>query len=80
MDRRIFVPQRLAWFLRLAPAKGTDVKPNTTALSKLARAIIQIAGAILLVLGVEAVTNGAQFSAWLLLPTGGWLFGRSMGA
>jgi hypothetical protein len=55
------------------------VKPNTTELSKQARAIIQIAGAILLVLGVEAVTNGAQFSAWLLLPTGGWLFGRSMG-
>jgi hypothetical protein len=56
------------------------VKQNTTELSKQARAVIQIAGALLLVLGVEAVTNGAQFTAWLVLPTGGWLFGRSMGA
>jgi hypothetical protein len=56
------------------------VEQNTTELSKQARAVIQIAGALLLVLGVEAVTNGAQFTAWLVLPTGGWLFGRSMGA
>jgi hypothetical protein len=57
-----------------------NVKQNTTELSKQARAVIQIAGALLLVLGVEAVSNGAQFTAWLALPTGGWLFGRSMGA
>jgi hypothetical protein len=56
------------------------VKQDTTKLSKQARAVIQIAGAIMLVFGVEAVSNGAQFSAWMLLPTAGWLFGRSLSA
>jgi hypothetical protein len=54
------------------------VKENSDLLSKQARAIIQIAGAILLVLGVEAISNGSTFSAGLLLPVGGWFFGRSM--
>jgi hypothetical protein len=59
---------------------GRSVKQDTTKLSKQARAVIQIAGAIMLVFGVEAVSNGAQFSAWMLLPTAGWLFGRSLSA
>ena len=47
-------------------------------LSKRARAAIQMVGAIALVLGVEAITHGALFRAFFLLPLGGWLFGRSM--
>jgi hypothetical protein len=54
------------------------VKEDSLPLSKRARAIIQIAGAVLLVLGVEAISSGSTFSAGLLLPVGGWLFGRSM--
>jgi hypothetical protein len=49
-------------------------------LSKKARAVIQMIGAILLVLGVEAVSHDALFRAVFLLPVGGWLFGRSMSA
>jgi hypothetical protein len=49
-------------------------------LSKGARATIQMIGAILLVLGVEAIAHEALFRAVFLLPLGGWLFGRSMSA
>ena len=49
-------------------------------LSKKARAVIQMIGAILLVLGVEAISHDALFGAVFLLPVGGWLFGRSMSA
>ena len=54
------------------------MKEHSVPLSKLARAVIQMAGAVLLVLGVEAISNGSTFSAALLLPLGGWFFGRSM--
>jgi hypothetical protein len=47
-------------------------------LSKWTRAVIQMLGAVLLVLGIEAVHHEALFHAVFLLPLGGWLFGRSM--
>ncbi len=56
------------------------MKQSVTQLSKQARAVIQIAGAVLLVFGIEAITNGALFRAGLLLPVGGFLFGRSLSA
>jgi hypothetical protein len=70
----------VASFLRLrSRTKGPpEVKDSSVPLSKKARAIIQVGGAILLVLGVEAISSGSTFSAGLLLPVGGWLFGRSM--
>jgi hypothetical protein len=49
-------------------------------LSKRTRATIQMIGAMLLVLGVEAISQDASFRAVFLLPLGGWLFGRSMSA
>jgi hypothetical protein len=54
------------------------VKKDSSPLSKQARAVIQMAGAVLLVLGIQAISSGSTFSAGLLLPVGGWLFGRSM--
>jgi hypothetical protein len=53
---------------------------NEMQLSKRLRATIQMIGAILLVLGVEAIAHEALFRAVFLLPLGGWLFGRSMSA
>jgi hypothetical protein len=74
-------PSQMAglFFAFVSVPKGRlRVKENSVPLSKQARAVIQIAGAILLVLGVQAISNGSTFSAGLLLPVGGWLFGRSM--
>jgi hypothetical protein len=72
--------QGLAFILRLSTpgVQRQEMKQSVTQLSKRARAVIQIAGAILLVFGIEAITNGALFRAGLLLPLGGFLFGRSL--